>query len=80
MLCLGGKKILVDFTSVCIAGRMYKYNSMQQLPLYFKNSFRIEPFPFFMVVIHDYVDSRAKQFEYETLMTSIRTLMKEIVE
>lgn len=71
---------MVDYTSVCIAGLMHEGNSLQQLRRYFEKSFRIETLPFLIVVAHDYVNSRAKQFEHETLMASIGTFMKEIVE
>src|SRR5271155_3795007 len=80
LLRLGGKKTIVEYTSVRIAGLMYEGNSLQQLRRYFEKSFRIETLPFLMAVIHDYVNSRAKKFEHETLMASIGTLMKEIVE
>jgi len=59
---------------------MHKGNSLQQLCRYSENSFRVETLLSHMVVIHDYVKSRAKQFEHETLMASIGTFMKEIVE
>jgi hypothetical protein len=33
-----------------------------------------------MVVVYEQVNGRPKQFEHETLMTSIGTFMKEIVQ
>ena len=51
---------MVDYTSVCIAGLMHEGNSLQQLCRYFENSFRIETLLYLMVVVHDYVNSRAK--------------------
>jgi hypothetical protein len=65
---------------VCIAGLMQEGNSLQQLCRYLEKSFRIETIPFLIVVVHNYVNSRAKKFEHETLMASIGTFMKEIVE
>jgi hypothetical protein len=73
-------KDVVDYTSVCIASLMHKGNSLQQLCRYSEKSFRIETLPSHIVVVHYYVNSRAKQFEDETLMASIGTFMKEIVE
>src|SRR5271163_449522 len=81
-LALGieSKKTIVDYTSMCIAGLMHEGNSLQQLCRYFEKSFCIETLPILMVVVHVYANSRAKQFKHETLVASIGTFMKEIVE
>lgn len=59
---------------------MHEGNSLQQLCRYSEKSFRIKTLPFFVVVVHDYVNSRAKQFEFDTLMVSIGIFITEIVE
>lgn len=58
---LGIEKTIIDYISVYIAGLLHEGNSLQQLYRYFEKSFRIETLPFLMVVVHDYVNSRANK-------------------
>lgn len=63
-----------------ITSLMHKGNSFQYLGRYSNNNIYIETLPKVMRVIYYYVDSRAKKFEYETLITFIRTFMEEIIQ
>lgn len=74
------KKTTGRYTSVCIANLVHKGNSFQHLGRYSDNNIRIETLPKVMRVIHHHVDSRAKKFKHETLMTSVGAVMEEIVE